>query len=478
MLAIAFACFTVLPLSAKNDPSRMQITTKSPRARALFEEGLKKMELLHLQAAGVESMRQAVQADPHFALGHIFITFFSQDPVEQVVQREKALATRQYAGPEEQLVIQWVTNASQGHWVPAIQAMNSALDRYPHDKDLAWMAGRWLLVLQRQGQRALVLFERAIKIDPQFADAWNEIAYCYASAGDFDKAFAAIRHYADLIPNQANPQDSFAEISRLAGRFDDALEHYRKSLKIDPSFLDSQLGLGDTYALMGDQPRARAEYAIAIQEGAPVQKVAWGLQWAATYVRDGDLTGADLAFRQIAQQARELGFANYEAEAYRSMALCQKEDIAAAELLRKAEAVLQEDHKAPQALLNEELAAVWRADVERTVHDGDSARAQALLQRLSDLAASNNTDALIGVAYSGAAGGVYLAQGNYAEAILDFQDDGANPISMRGLLVAYEKSGQRENAERTAAALASVNMPVIEQALVVPEFRKEHDRVH
>jgi tetratricopeptide (TPR) repeat protein len=473
ILAMVFAMFSALPLFAQHGPTGIQITTKSPRARALFEQGLQKMELLHREE-GLESWRQAVQADPHFALGHILLAFFSRDTAEQVAEREKAVAARQYAGPEEQLIIDWVSNVNEARWIPAIQAMNEALERYSHDKHLLWMAGRWLLLGQNQPARALPLFERAIKIDPKFPEAWNEAAYCYANTGNFDKAFADIQRYTELVPNEPNPQDTFAELSRMAGRFDDAVKHYRMSLKIDPSFHLSQLGLGDTYALMGDQPRARAEYAIAIQAGAPAEKVRWGLQWAATYLREGDFAGADQAFGQIAQQAHDLDLGSYEAEAYRSMALYQKDGAAAVELLKKAEALLHEHRNVPQALLNEELAAVWRAEVERAVEVGDTARSQSLLEQLSDLAASSNgTDQLIELAHAGAAGAVALAQGKYAEAISDFQENPANPISMRGMVAAYEKLGQQESAAHIAAALAAFNVPVIEQALVVPQFRKQ-----
>lgn len=471
VVAVVFAGLTALPLFAHEDPTGIEITTKSPRAHALFEQGLKKMELLHLEA-GLAKWRKAVEADPHFALGHIFLAFFSQNPAEQVAEREKALATRQYAGAEEQLIIDWQVNAGQGHWIPAIQAMNTALERYPRDKYLAWMAGWWLALAQNQSPRAIALFERVIKLDPRFPDAWNEVAYCYAKAGDFDKAFADIQRYTELVPNEANPQDSFAEVSRMAGRFDEAVKHYRMSLKIDPTFHVSQLGLGDTYALMGDQPRARAEYSLAIQAGTPVQKVLWGLQWAATYVREGDFSGADLAFRSIAQQAHDRDFANYEAEAFRAMSLYQKDSVAAVEMLNRAEAALKGDHKVSAQLMTEELAQVLRTGVDRAVRDGNQRRSQALLQQLSDLSAAN-PDNLIESAYAGAAGAVYLAQGKYLEAASDFAGDPGNPISMRGLLAAYEKSGQKENAARLSAQLAALNVPVIEQALVVPEFRKQ-----
>src|SRR5579859_1643384 len=485
-LVFSFATFGAFGLRAfaHDTPTGMHISTKSPQAHAYFEKAMAKMEMLHT-ADGLENFRNAVQADPQFALGHIMLTFFSQDPIEQVAEREKALATRANAGPEEKLIIDWLANASQAKWVPAIQAMNEALTSYPHDKHLHWLAGWWLQLDQNQSQRAVAMFEQVMQIDPKFADAYNEAAYCYARQGDLDKAFADIKRYTELVPNEPNPQDSFAEISRMAGRFEDALTHYRMSLKIDPTFHESQLGLGDTYALMGDQARARAEYAKAIATGSPVQKVTWSLQLAATYVREGDLAGADKAFTAVAEQAHAKDFANLEAEAYRSMSLYQLESAASLNLLAKAEAVLHEDHKVPQSLLNQELASVLRTRVEQALaakNPGDNAGqnpgqnkdlAKATLKQLQALADANDADGIITSALHGAAGAVALAVGDYAEAVNHFEADESNAISMRSLITAYDKNGQQGNARRLGAKLASLNVPLIEQAVVVPEFRKQ-----
>lgn len=468
---VAFAAVLALGTCAlaHQEPNGMEMSTKSPQAHKYFEQGMSKMEMLHIQD-GLTNFRKSVAADPQFALGHIILNFFSQDPTEQVAEREKALATRQFAGPEEKLIIDWLANASQSHWIPAIQAMNQALETYPGDKHLAWVAGWWLALNQNQSQRAVVQFERVIQIDPKFADAWNEAAYCYAKAGNFEKAFADMKRYTELVPNEPNPQDSFAEISRMAGRFDQAIEHYRKSLKIDPTFHESQLGLGDTYALMGDEPRARTEYAIAINEATDVQKVVWGLQSAATYVRENDFAGADKAFRAIAEEAHRKDFGNYEAEAYRSMALYHKDNQTAMKLLDKAEQVLHEKHNVPKALLDEELVLVWRTRVERAIQAGDVKLAQATLKQVDDMADAT-PDEMIQAAYHGAAGAMSLSQGKFDQAISHLEEDDSNPISMRNLVTAYEKSGEKENAQRLAATLAAFNFPTIEQAMVVPQFR-------
>jgi len=470
ILIPAVFAFSALAL-AHDVPTGMHISTKSPQAHVAFEKGLAKMEMLHIQD-GLESFRAAVQADPQFALGHIVLMFFSQDPTEQVVERDKALAARASANPEEALIIDWLANASQARYIPAIQAMNEALSKFPRDKHLHWLAGWWLLVDHNQSQHAVVMFEKVMQIDPKFADAYNEAAYCYARMGNFDNAFANIKHYTELVPNEPNPQDTFAEISRMAGRFEDALTHYRMSLRIDPSFHESQLGLGDTYALMGQQDRAREEYAKAIAVGSPVQKVLWSLQSAATYVREGNLAGADKAFNAVAVQAHEKDFVNLEAEAFRSMSYYQLDGTASFNLLNKAEAVLKEGHKVPQSLLNQELASVLRTRVERGLHDNNKDVAAAAFKQLQALAEANGADGLIGTALHGAAGAMALGEGNFAEAVNHFEEDDSNAISMRSLITAYEKNGQAGNANRLAAKLAALNVPLIEQAVVVPEFRK------
>ena len=470
MVAIILA---VLPAAAEHPSGGMQISTKSAKARGFFQAGLAKMETLHIEA-GLQNWRNATQADPDFALAHIFLAYFAQDPTEQYAEREKALATRKLAGPEEQLIIEWLADSSQSQLVPAIQAMNGALDRYKQDKHLAWLAGWWLLLAQDEPQRAIPMFERAIKLDPKFADPWNEAAYCYARIGDFDQAFKHIKRYTQLLPHEANPEDSYAELSRMAGRYDDALTHYHASLKIDPGFIESQLGLGDTYALMGNEPRARDEYLIAIQKGTKVQGVLWGLQSAATYVREGKFADADAAFQKVAGQAHENDFANLEAEAFRSMALYQKDADSSRRWLKKAEAVLRKDHKVPQALLDQEMASVLRSAVDIFVRAGDMENATANLNRLQDLAKSN-PDEMVQASFHGATGAVLLAQGEYEDAISNLEEDERNPFSMQGLALACEKAGEKEKAARWSTRLAGFNEPLIEQAVVVLPYRETHN---
>ena len=468
------ACCTVLFAAAPSEKDEavrlgIQVTTRSAKARELFEQGLAQCQTLHLRE-GFATWRKAAQADPHFALVHILLANFSPDPAERVVEREKALASRKRVSPEEQLVIDWLSNSSQGRFVPAIQAMNEALEKYGDHKLVVWLAGMWMDE-QQQWARAIPLYEQAIKLDPNFGDAWNSVAYCYARIGQFDRAIDAMKKYTEILPNQPNPHDTMAEILLMAGKYQDALAEYRTALKIDPGFVESQRGIADAYALMGDEARARAEYASAIAKvNSPAEAARWALLAAATYVREGDWNGADAAFTAAAKQAHERGFGIAEAEAWRSMALYQKDPEAARRLLDRAEASLHEGHKIPQSLADQEWAAVLRARVERAVQNGNIELASQELMQLEALS-TNYNDGAIRILYQAAAGAVSLAKGNYPDAIGFLNENDRDVLSLRHLMEAYQKSGAKEQAQRIGKKLAGFNEVTIEQALVVLPFR-------
>ena len=83
-------------------------------------------------------------------------------------------------------------------------------------------------------------------------------------------------------------------------------------------------------------------------------------------------------------------------------------------------------------------------------------------------------DGQVEMFYEGALGTFAFSKGNYTEALAHLKSEGRNPYSLLRLYAAYEKTGGKEDADQVAEELAGFNEPVIEQALVVPRFRKAH----
>ena len=91
----------------------------------------------------------------------------------------------------------------------------------------------------------------------------------------------------------------------MSGHFEAALDHYRAALKIDPWFDYSQLGLADTYALMGNQAQARMEYDKAILNAyTAADRLSYALESATTWERENNLAEADKAFALGRQSPR------------------------------------------------------------------------------------------------------------------------------------------------------------------------------
>jgi len=447
----------------------LPLTTKSAEVLRLVEDawklGLDEVE----QEQAIEVLHKAVKIDSDFAMGHQLLATFSLDPAEQVVEQQKAFALRNHASPAEQLAIEWQQESSDHQLISAITKMNDLLGQYPHDRWVVFLASTWLMA-QTQYARSAWVYERSGLDSPGLM---NDTAYNYAYMRQFDKAFALMDKYVAALPHDPNPQDSYAEILRMAGHYRQAVEHYQKALEIDPQFYSSEFGIADTYSLMGDQARARAEYKIAFQKFASLpelHRVQWQTREATTSVREGDFAGADRAFQAVADYAHS-HMSQVEADTYRQMAMYQQNPKQNLDYLDKADTALKEGKNAMPVLLQQEQAQILRARVEIAVKLGNKEMARTNLAQLAELS-DRSSDKVIETAYHGAAGAELFWQKKYDQAISHLEEDPNNPLSLKLLAAAYQKIGYSAGTKRTDETLANLNDPTLEQALVVPAFRK------
>lgn len=472
-VAVILLCSAVLAVTihsrAAHHRSRfLPLTTSSPAARKTFQQAMVDLENLRTEQALAE-WRKAAKEDPNFAQADILVAYLTQNPAEEMAALAKAKDLEPKVTPGEQLLIEWLGGVRESRYVPAIAAMNDLLAMYPHDRRIAFLAGRWLIQQGRYDHGELLL-EHAISLYPDYPAAINELGYAYAYNGEFQKATAMMQKYVALQPRQPNPQDSYAEILRLSGDFAGALQHYRQALQLDPKFASSQLGLADTYALMGDEGKARQEYqkAIPLADGEG-ERLQYGMQEAATFVRERRYVQADQAYRALAEEAHRQGFARVEADAYRSMAMYQPLVASAMKSLDQAEKALQDDHVS-QADREQEQALLLGVRVSRALEGGDQKTALQAMRQLQSMAASSRSE-VVQRSFHAAAGAFAMAQKNYTEAVANLEEDQNNPLSLQLLWQAYQKTGAHEDAAALRADMAALNDPTLEQALVNPQLR-------
>jgi tetratricopeptide (TPR) repeat protein len=474
---LALALATAAPMSAhhiKGQTSSLPVTTSSAHARELYMKGIVDFENLYLERCN-DDWRAAVKEDPNLALAWAWIAFNSSNPQEVSDARAKAKALAPKLTTGEQLMISWISKVQEGDFLGGITAMNDMLEMYPHDKHVLYLSGNWLL-LENGDEQGLHIMQKALALDKNFPPALNDLAYLYARGRQFDKAFVAMDRYVALLPKEPNPQDSYGELLRMAGNFEGSLTHYRDALKIDPDFVTSQLGLGDTYALMGNEEQARTEYEKAIRFAHnEADRLTYSMQNAMTYVRDGKYAEADKEFQEIAETAHAKEQDLQEAQALRHMAEYQSDDNVALKHLKLAEEALahrpisSSDH-------DEELSRILRLRVVRAAQAGNQPLADQTLHQLEVLA-NGSRNRVIQSSYQGAAGTLLMDQKKYEDAISRLEEDEDNPFTMELLVQAYYQTMQSEKLHEMESRLRGTNVPTMEQALVVPSIRAKRPNI-
>jgi tetratricopeptide (TPR) repeat protein len=470
---VALGACLAAPLFAhhiqKGQTATLPITTSSDKARDLFEKGVADYENLYLERCN-DDWRAAVKEDPNLAVAWAWIAVNSSNPEEVSAARAKAKELALKLSPGEQLMVSWISKVQEGDFLGGITAMNDMLEMYPRDKHLLYLAGNWLM-LEDGNEQAQRIMEKALSIDKNFPAALNDLAYLYARNRQFDKAFTAMDRYVALLPKEPNPQDSYGELKRMAGDFQSSLVHYRAALKIDPDFDTSQVGLGDTYALMGNQDQARIEYDKAIRfSHTEADRLTYSMQKAMTFVRDGNYAEADKEFQEIAETAHAKDQDLQEAQAFRHLAEYQADDNVALKHLKLAEEALSHRATISASDRDEEMSRILRNRVVHAARGGNQPLAEKSLQQLAALA-NGSRNRVIQSSYHGAAGTLLMDQKKYEDAITFLEEDQDNPFTMELLVQAYYQTMQNEKLHEIEAKLRGTNVPTMEQALVVPAAR-------
>ena len=109
-------------------------------------------------------------------------------------------------------------------------------------------------------RRAIQDFEKALKIDPEFAQAWNSRGTASRRLGrlveamrDYNQAIALDPHYATALRNRA-------ELLLQAGKCGKALDDIQKSLKFGPASAWGLTVRGEIHFCLGDRDKAMADF--------------------------------------------------------------------------------------------------------------------------------------------------------------------------------------------------------------------------
>lgn len=457
----------VAPLTRQQLFGSIPLSTRSEEARKFVEISLDKYEN-HIVDGALANARKAIHRDPQFALGYATLSLASLGSIPDAAALGHAKALLPHATPDEQLLIRWMTSISDRDLLPAITAMNDLLKRYPHNKHVLYIIADWLYY-QQDYDRSRQMLETVQHLDPDFPPALNLLGYAYIQTGspDPEKAIASLQRYAQVQPNSPNPQDSLGEIFRLSGDDQSSLEHYSAALNIDPAYISSHYGLGDTSALMGNYLRARAEYdqAIAIANN-PRDRSHSEFQKALVHFWERQPAEGHAALDALNEKARSQKEPYSQFEIGFGRAMLAGDPALELEHLRSLELWLQ----TPSEGLSEADRDNFRAQVLRerariSAARGELALAEASVRKL-ELLADQSRDLLVANTYESARGYVLAAKGDFTGAVDALAADPRSLLALDQLADAQEKNGNASAAEATRTRLKYHRAPTVEWYLL------------
>ena len=137
------------------------------------------------------------------------------------------------------------------------------------------------LIYSQKGlhERAAHYFEKALALNPKYTDASLSLVVTYNELQKFAEAERVFNQAAKAVRSEPASLDSFIE-GKLAnehgklgdaysdlGRYDQALEEYRKAVKLRPNFMDILTKIGTTLREKGDMAQAIETFTKAKEAG-------------------------------------------------------------------------------------------------------------------------------------------------------------------------------------------------------------------
>ena len=146
----------------------------------------------------------------------------------------------------------------------AIEALNKAIEIDPNYAN-AWA---WLGAVYNDfgnSEKAMAMNLKAIEINPKNAMAWNNIGVTYSNLGNLDKAIESYERACSLDKKLYYPYSNLGRVYLDIGDFDKAIEYCNKAVEISPQRCYTWCAFGEVYFLSGNFRKAEENYNKAIE---------------------------------------------------------------------------------------------------------------------------------------------------------------------------------------------------------------------
>ncbi len=243
-----------------------RLTTQSPEALRAYQDGLKHFEKFYYREAK-ESFEEALRKDSTFAMAWArlaMLNWAAKDEEQAYKDMARAVRLAANASQREQLLIRILDRMVNYNMTGAVAAADSLTKLYPDEKEGYLLRGN-LYEQTKNLDAAIQSYQRAIDVDTAYAPAVMSLGYAYSRVGEPEKAALQMQRYIRLAPDAADPRASYADVLVWMGRYDAALEQYRKSLELKPDYWYAIREIGRIYETMGRLKEAEEQFHASLK---------------------------------------------------------------------------------------------------------------------------------------------------------------------------------------------------------------------
>jgi len=193
------------------------------------------------------------------------------------------------------------TIARDGDPAAAIRLLERAVGIAPNDVSVRFQLGT-LLVTRGQLGAAQEQLERCTTLSPDFADGWANLSSLLARQGQAPAADRILAEGLKRCPQSPGLHLMLARNHRQAGRLEEAIVEFQKSIALRPNEADTYIELGNLYVSVGREADALREMARGL-EAEPGNPIALSIL-AFHAVTTGDEAEAKRWLARVRQQPR------------------------------------------------------------------------------------------------------------------------------------------------------------------------------
>ena len=462
--------FFVLPINLLAQDKEIPTTTSSKDALKYFLEGRDKNEDQDLVAAAA-LFDKAIEKDSAFAMAYLYRSISGGGDVVFRHNLEKAVSLAGKVTEGEKLEIFFCQAWTDGNTQKLNEIIDHLLKSFPSDKRVHALVGYYYYSMN-DFSRALVQYQKSVKLDNSFATAYNMTGYCQSGLNNNPEAEKAIQTYIKLRPDKADPYNSYAELLLKMGKYDESVAQFKKALEKDPAFTNSLAGIGNTYIFKGDYKSARKYYQDFFGKAPDIDGKLYAL-WlkAVSFVHEGKIDEAIRSLDErsaLAKKENKIPESIYSVADQRFIYTENGNPVEGMNYCEKANGMIEKANLSGTDKASLEKSSTgWH--IYNTIALGDIDKAGVELEKYKQKYENmkqpvDEKEVNFYMGYS------ELKKGNYDKAIGYYSkaDTMQSPFNWYCIAVAYNKKGDKQNALKYFEKIARLNVNSLDLAI----FRK------